>query len=71
MEHCPNWGGQIKIVAAILEAPSIEWILTHLRLQARAPLRAPARADLQQAALLAARHPGLRAWAAPGVGRAW
>jgi len=69
MEHSPSCGAQIKIIAAILEAPSIERILTHLRLQARAPLRAPARADFREAALLAARHPGLRAWAAPGVGR--
>jgi len=41
---------QIKIIAAILEAPVIERILTHLGLQARAPPRASARGDLQQAA---------------------
>ena len=50
LEHCPNCGGQIKIIAAILEAPVIERILTHLGLQARAPPRVPARGDLQQAA---------------------
>ena len=50
MEHCPNCGGQLKIIAAILEAPVIERILTHLGLQARAPPRVPARGDLQQAA---------------------
>ena len=43
MEHCPNCAGELKIIAAILEAPVIEKILTHLGLQARAPPRAPAR----------------------------
>ena len=42
LEHCPNCGGELKIIAAILEAPVIERILTHLGLQARAPPRAPA-----------------------------
>jgi len=50
IEHCPNCGGQLKIIAAILEAPVIERILTHLGLQARAPPRASARGDFQQAA---------------------
>jgi hypothetical protein len=43
MEHCPNCGGELKIIAAILEQSVIEKILTHLGLQARAPPRAPAR----------------------------
>ena len=43
LEHCPNCGGELKIIAAILETPVIEKILTHLGLQARAPPRAPAR----------------------------
>ena len=43
MEHCPNCGGQMKIIGAILEQPVIEKILMHLGLQARAPPRAPAR----------------------------
>ena len=43
LEHCPNCGGALKIIAAILEQPAIEKILTHLGLQARAPPRAPAR----------------------------
>jgi hypothetical protein len=30
LEHCPNCGGELKIIAAILEAPVIERILTHL-----------------------------------------
>ncbi len=50
LEHCPNCGGELKIIAAILEAPVIERILTHLGLQARAPPRAPARGHLQHAA---------------------
>ena len=36
MAHCPNCGGKLKIIAAILEPPVIEKILTHLGLQARA-----------------------------------
>ncbi len=39
MGHCPNCGGEPKIIAAILEQPVIEKILTHLGLQARAPPR--------------------------------
>lgn len=50
LEHCPDCGGALRISAAILQAPVIERILTHLGLQAQAPLRAPVRADLQQAA---------------------
>ena len=48
--HCPNCGGELKIIAAILEAPIIEKILTHLGLPARAPPRAPARGPQLQAA---------------------
>ena len=50
LEHCPNCGGELKIIAAILEAPVIEKILTHLGLQARAPPRAPAAGPALQAA---------------------
>ena len=50
MQHCPNCGGQLRIIAAILEASVIERILTHLGLQARAPPRVPARGDFEQAA---------------------
>jgi hypothetical protein len=50
LEHCPNCGGELKIIAAILEQPVIEKILTHLGLQARAPPRAPARGSQRQAA---------------------
>ena len=50
MAHCPNCGGELKIIAAILEQPVIEKILTHLGLQARAPPLAPARGSQLQAA---------------------
>ena len=44
MEQCPNCGGDLKIIAAILEQPVIKKILTHLGMQAREPPRSPARA---------------------------
>ena len=37
LEHCPNCGGELKIIAAIVEEPIIEKILTHLRLQPGRP----------------------------------
>jgi len=43
MAHCPNCGGHLKIIAAILEQPVIEKILTHRGLHTRAPPRTPAR----------------------------
>ncbi len=46
LEHCPNCGGELKIIAAILDRPVIEKILTHLGLQARAPPLAPARGQM-------------------------
>ena len=49
LEHCPNCGGELKIIAAILEQPVIEKIFTHLGLQARAPPRSPARGQALQA----------------------
>ena len=50
LQHCPNCGGDLRIIAAILEPPVIEKILTHLGLQARAPPRAPARGKALQGA---------------------
>ena len=50
LKHCPNCGGELKLIAAILEQPVIEKILTHLGLQARALPRAPARGQSLQAA---------------------
>ena len=46
LEHCPNCGGELKVITAILERPAIEKILTHLGLEARAPPRAPARGQM-------------------------
>jgi hypothetical protein len=43
LEHRPNCGGELRVIAAILERPAIEKILNHLGLQARAPPRALAR----------------------------
>jgi hypothetical protein len=34
LEHCPNCGGELKIIAAILEQPVIEKLLTRLYLLA-------------------------------------
>jgi len=49
-EHGPNCGGELKILAAILEAPVIEKVLTHEDLQAHAAARAPARDQALKAA---------------------
>ena len=43
LEHCPQCGGDLKIIAAIEEAAVIVTILTQLGLPARAPPRSPAR----------------------------
>ena len=50
LEHCPNCGGELKSIAAILEQPVAEKILTHLGLQARTPPRAASRSQSLQAA---------------------
>jgi hypothetical protein len=50
LEHCPNCGGELKIIAAILEQPVIEKILKHLGLQARTPPRSPAGGQALQVA---------------------
>ncbi len=51
IEHCPQCGGQLKLIAAIEEPAAIARILTHLGLAAQPPPRAPAvRMDLCQAA---------------------
>jgi hypothetical protein len=51
IEHCPHFGGRLKIIAAIEDPAVIVGILTHLGLPARAPPRTPARrVDLFQAA---------------------
>jgi Putative transposase len=43
VEHCPNCGGALKIIAAIGDPPGIVKILSHLGLPTRAPPRSPAR----------------------------
>jgi hypothetical protein len=43
LEHCPQCGGEFKIIAAIEEPAVIVRILTHLGLPARAPPRSPGR----------------------------
>ena len=43
IEHCPHCGGNMKIIAAILERAAITKILNHLGLPARAPPRLPAK----------------------------
>ena len=50
LAHCPSCGGELKLIAAILEQPVIEKILMHLGLQTRAPPRAPARGSQLHAA---------------------
>ncbi len=43
LEHCPQCGGEFRIIAAIEEPAVIARILTHLGLPARAPPRSPGR----------------------------
>ena len=43
LEHCPQCGGEFKIIATIQEPAAIVRILTHMGLPARAPPRSPAR----------------------------
>ena len=51
IEHCPECGGSLKIIAAIEDPPVMVRILAHLGLPTRAPPRSPARrVDLFQAA---------------------
>ncbi|MCX8004014.1 MAG: hypothetical protein N2688_03505 [Burkholderiaceae bacterium] len=48
MQHCPNCGaGELKIIAAILERPVIEKILSHLGLDPQPPPRGRAREAVQ------------------------
>jgi len=49
MLHCPDCGGRLKVIAAVLDTPVIERILAHLGLPARAPPRSPLRAPMPHA----------------------
>jgi len=66
LEHCPNCGGELKIIAAIMEQPVIEKVLTPLGLQADCGrMTAPARGHAPQEGLAlasagAARRDGRR-----------
>ena len=51
--HCPQCGGDFKIIAAIEDPAVIAKILTHLGLPARAPPRAPARIALARSGSMA------------------
>jgi len=43
IEHCPHCGGNMKIIAVILERVAITKILNHLDLPAETPPRSPAK----------------------------
>jgi len=43
LEHCPQHGGEFRIIAAIEAPEMIAKILTHLCLPASAPPRSPGR----------------------------
>jgi Putative transposase len=46
LTQCPHCGGELRIVAAILQRQAIEKILNHLGLEAQPPPRAPARGQM-------------------------
>ena len=50
MGRCPNCGGELKVIAAILDRAVIERILDHLGLPARPPPRSSARAPMPHVA---------------------
>jgi len=51
MQHCPNCGaGELKIIAAILQRPVIEKILTHLGLDPQPPPSRPTREPMEHQA---------------------
>ena len=43
MEYCPNCGGELRIIAGILERPVIEKIHSHLGLDPQPPPESRAR----------------------------
>ena len=46
LEHCPHCVGELKIIAANLEASVVRRILTVLGLRGRTPLLSPARGQM-------------------------
>jgi len=50
LKRCSNCGGELMIIAALLEQPVVEKTLTHLGLQARPPPRSTARGQALQVA---------------------
>jgi Putative transposase len=46
LTQCPHCGGQLRIVAAILQRQAIQKILNHLGLEAQPPPQAPARGQM-------------------------
>jgi hypothetical protein len=46
LTQCPHCGGELRIVAAILQRQAIEKILNHLGLDPQPPPRAPARGQM-------------------------
>ena len=60
LQHCPDCGGELKIIAAILEQSVIEKMLTHLGLQAGRPndqgFKHRPREDLAHLAQHSSRH---------------
>ena len=67
LEHCPQCGGDFKIIAAIEEPAVIVKILTHLGLPARAPPRSPAR-PLSLVRCLSSRRPDPQAYNGSAMG---
>jgi hypothetical protein len=51
LTHCQHCGGQLRIVAAILQRQAIDKILNHLGLEAQPPPRAPARRQINDSIL--------------------
>ncbi len=69
LEHCPQCGGEFRIIAAIEEPAVIVRILTHLGLPARASPRSPARPLPLFQAALPGRCADCRRWLAGVVNR--
>ena len=76
--HCPNCGGELRIIAAILEPPVIEKILAHLGLDPQLPPKGRVREagctsllELSDTYRHGLRQPCSRGGAARCVGKPW